>query len=119
MGTDLQDDYDVRPVRGVVAVEPAVVTPGRLALEGGRPNPFVANTALRFTLTRAGQASLSIIDIRGRLVRRIEFGTLAAGVHTRSWDGIDMAGISVPAGVYFAELVSDEGKASTRLVRMR
>jgi hypothetical protein len=110
MGADLEDDYDVRPSHGVVAVEPPVASIGRLALEGGRPNPFVATTALRFTLTSAGQIELRILDVKGRLVRRIESGTLIAGAYTRSWDGLDTAGFSSPAGVYFAELATVEGK---------
>jgi hypothetical protein len=119
IGADLEDDYDVRPSHGVVAVEPPAVSNGRLALEGGRPNPFVSMTALRFTIARAGQVDLRILDVKGRLVRRIESGTLNAGAYTRSWDGLDMAGLSAPAGVYFAELASVEGRATTRLVRMR
>ena len=38
-------------------------------------------------------------DVNGRLVRTLQPGTLAAGVHALDWDGRDPSGAHVPAGV--------------------
>jgi hypothetical protein len=94
----------------------AAVRPSRA--RGGRPNPFVAMTSLRFVLAHAGRVELRIVDVRGRLVRRLESSSSPRRVR-RSWEGTDLAGRAAPAGVYFAELVTEEGTATTRLVRMR
>ncbi len=63
-------------------------------------------------------ASIDILDIRGRVVGRMESRPLGPGFHTWTWVGSE-SGREVPAGVYFARLAAD-GKpvACRRLVRM-
>jgi hypothetical protein len=79
------------------------------------PNPFNPQTEVRFTLPRGGRAVVSVYDIRGRLVRRLHEGELAAGEHTAVWDGRDRQGRQQPSGVYVARLEAGSLKLSSRL----
>jgi subtilisin family serine protease/chitodextrinase len=58
--------------------------------------------------------SIHIFDVNGRRVQVLEVGTAVGGRMT--WDGRDAEGRSVPAGVYYARLLSGSVHAQTRLV---
>ena len=75
-------------------------------LLGGVPNPFNAQTTVRFELAEAGSARIEIFDLRGRLVRCLSEGStrLAPGSHDIHWDGRSDAGRNVSSGVYFVRL---------------
>jgi hypothetical protein len=79
------------------------------------PNPFNPQTEVRFTLPRDGQATVSVYDIRGRLVKRLHAGELAAGEHTVAWDGRNRGGRQQPSGVYVARLEAGSLRLSCRL----
>lgn len=68
------------------------------------PNPFNPRTEFRFGLAQTTTATLAVHDTRGRLVRRLHAGPLAAGEHRFVWDGRDDAGRRQPSGVYCGRL---------------
>ena len=83
------------------------------------PNPFAGVTAIDYELEHAGPVALSVHDVSGRLVRRLESGPRPAGRYVARWDGTGGRGRVVPAGVYFIRL-SAGGKVSTgRLTLVR
>ncbi|MCA9751487.1 MAG: T9SS type A sorting domain-containing protein [Gemmatimonadetes bacterium] len=103
-------------ISAVDAPDVAVLAP---TLAPPFPNPFRASTALRFGLTRAGSASLSVFDAAGRRVRSLGESSLTAGEHELVWDGRDAAGRPVAAGVYFLRLATPEREDVQRVVRLR
>ena len=105
-------------VSGGVTDAPPAPAPAALALTA-YPNPFNPRTTLRLKLARSGTARLAIHDAAGRLVRTLTSGDLAAGVHEFTWDGLDRAGRSVAAGVYFAVAETAEARETTRLALVR
>jgi len=67
------------------------------------PNPFNPRTEIRFELARAGDVSLAVYDLAGRLIQRLcDHENLRAGTHTAVWNGLDNAGIGQASGLYFA-----------------
>ncbi len=79
------------------------------------PNPCRApeGTVVSLAVPRSGPVKLQVYDLRGRLVRTLQTGPLAQGLHRLAWDGTDDAGRRIPAGVYFARLQA----AGVRLVQ--
>lgn len=79
---------------------------GRLMLS---PNPARAEVRIRVPLaaeeTAPEAATLEVVDISGRTVRRME-GSLHAGF---AWDGRDREGRVVPPGVYHYRVVAPRG----------
>ncbi len=102
------------PDENVVAVPPAAA----LKVSVG-PNPFNPRTVIALDLPRAGEVSLSVYDIRGRLVRTLHEGGLAEGRHELIWNGDDDAGRALASGVYFYEVkaVGEERVGKLTLVR--
>jgi len=107
---------------GTPAASPTDVSPPTsLALRGlqleAYPNPFGAALSLSWRGGR-GAAQVEIVDVRGRVVRRIQAGDARSG--TAVWDGRDSAGRLTPPGVYFATVRDGSGSApSRRLIRIR
>ena len=90
-------------VGGVSAVGETVL-PARMSLSGAVPNPFNPMTHVTFSLPEAGEVSLRVYDVSGRLVRDLVSGPRSAGLHRERWDGRDQAGLDAASGVYFARL---------------
>lgn len=83
------------------------------------PNPFAAETAVRFGLTAREEVDLRIFDVRGRLVSVLSSGPRAAGFHDLTWSGRDDRGREMPAGVYFLRLRAGGSEMTSRVVRLR
>ncbi len=98
------------PGAGVGAALPARLLPNA-------PNPFNPLTELRFALDAAGDASLDVYDLKGRLVRAFPAAPFAAGVHAVSWDGRDAAGRAVASGIYEVVLSARVGGETVRQAR--
>jgi flagellar hook assembly protein FlgD len=83
------------------------------------PNPFNPRATITLDLPRAGEATLHLYDIRGRLVRTLHEGRLTEGRHDLTWAGADDAGRALASGVYFYELkvLGEERIGKLTLVR--
>jgi hypothetical protein len=71
------------------------------------PSPFSRSTTVWFELARPGTVVMTIHDVTGRLVRRVEREALPAGRASLSWDGRDDSGRRLPSGSYFCRVRHD------------
>ena len=97
---------------------PAVAT----RLLGNVPNPFNPATDIRFQVGSADAGrplDLAIFDVRGRLVRTLHTGPLAAGPQAVTWDGRDAAGAAAAAGVYFYRLTTPARALTGRMLMIK
>jgi hypothetical protein len=81
-----------------------------------RPNPFRDEVTIRFSVGTGAPVSLYIYDVGGRLVKSLTKRNYPAGAHSVTWDGTDLEGNDVGAGIYFyrfsADRVHRTGKVS-------
>ncbi|MFH0765893.1 MAG: hypothetical protein V2A61_05675 [Calditrichota bacterium] len=77
--------------------EPGI--PAEFALYPNYPNPFNAQTTLRFDLAEGGPAALIIYDLRGSEAASLRYNFLLSGRFKVSFNGSQLAG-----GVYFCRL---------------
>jgi hypothetical protein len=113
-GTDARDNqnHTIALATGVTAVTPkSFVT----AFAPAMPNPFAHSTAFAFSLAKAGRADLEVFSVDGRRVRTITSGVRDAGEYRLEWNGADDAGRPIAPGVYYARLVTAQGRF-TRVV---
>jgi hypothetical protein len=84
-----------------------------------RPNPFVDETTITYSVGTRTHARLAVYDASGRLVRTLVDDFIAPGAHSSRWTGTDVSGMPAASGVYFLRLVAPEGVLSQRVVRTR
>jgi hypothetical protein len=93
--------------------------PVAVAAPVASPNPFVAATTLSLADGAfAADAIIDIVDVAGRLVRRLEAASDGADGKV-GWNATDASGRRVPAGVYFAIVPGGPTRLVTRLVVAR
>ncbi len=83
------------------------------------PNPAHGPVALAVETDASGEQSLEVLDISGRLVRRLSSGWQERGVRRVWWDGTDAAGARVPAGIYRVTLRLRNRSAETRVALLK
>jgi uncharacterized protein (DUF1501 family) len=105
---------------GAFAPLDGLVTPAPISTEAApesgltlgpvAPNPVRGRATVPFALDRPASVTLSVVDLQGRVVRRIAPGALAAGRHTLPFDAAGLA-----PGVYLLRL--DGGSAASAASR--
>jgi len=96
------------------------VAPGaKLELSAPEPNPARGPLRMSFTLPRAGDARLEVLDVAGRRVRTLAAGARPAGRWAAGWDLGDEAGRPAAAGMYFIRLAAAASHLTRRIVVLR
>jgi len=120
-GQMLTPPYTRRAFR-ITIPNTAAVTPAsqvtRIELSAPSPNPSSSATRMEFALPAAASVDLSVYDASGRRVASLVHNDLSAGRHSVTWNGRESGGRQVAAGLYFARLVTPQGSAMRRIVRM-
>ncbi|GAB5519166.1 MAG: hypothetical protein RhofKO_14170 [Rhodothermales bacterium] len=96
-----------------VATEDDAV-PSTVRLSHAYPNPFQAQTTLRYELDRPEAVTLTVYDLLGRPVATLVEGVQAAGAHTAIWQPE-----ALPNGLYIARLAMGETSYSLSLTLLR
>jgi hypothetical protein len=78
--------------------------PTGYALSQNFPNPFNAETRIRFAIPQAGHVSLTVYNVTGQLVRTLVNEEMPAGTHSVVWNGFDQDGGQLASGVYFCRM---------------
>ena len=96
-------------------------TPEKTTLLPNYPNPFNPETWIPYQLASPADVTLTIYDIKGRVVRDLDLGHQRAGTyHGRSraayWDGKNAVGESVASGLYFYTLKAGDFTATRKML---
>jgi phosphatidylserine/phosphatidylglycerophosphate/cardiolipin synthase-like enzyme len=83
------------------------------------PNPFNGKTSVLFELPKPTDVVLSVLDVRGQLVRNLLNQRCGAGDRIVEWDGRNDEGRIVSNGVYLIRLVSSEYSDGIKAVLMK
>jgi len=83
------------------------------------PNPFPRRTSVRFGGGRPGMVRLEVYGVDGRRSRSLYKGWSDGGAREIVWDGTDMHGEPVAAGVYFVRLEAAGDVRTEKVVKLR
>ena len=102
----------------------AATRPDTTALLANYPNPFNPETWIPYQLAHDADVTLTIYDIKGVLVRRLDLGHQRAGYYadrTKAayWDGSNNLGESVGSGVYFYQLQAKDFSAIRKMIILK
>jgi|GEM_PF-2241136 len=81
-------------------------------LHQNEPNPFSANTNISFELPSSGQATISVFDVTGKVVRT-HVGQFAKGLNTVNFTRNELGAVS---GVLYYQLSSGEFTATKKMI---
>ena len=84
---------------GTIEVMDMLAVPEEYNLTQNYPNPFNPSTTISFSIPSEGFVQVNVYDITGRLITGLVNGNLSAGYHDVIWDGTDMFGSNVSAGL--------------------
>ena len=122
----LEDDGSVAFKQGIENLQNllASLIPEETALLRNYPNPFNPETWIPYQLAESAEVTLTIYDMNGQLVQRLEVGHQAAGMYqSRSravyWDGRNQLGESVASGLYFYTLTAGEFSATRKMLILK
>lgn len=88
--------------------------PQEFSLGANFPNPFNARTNIAYSLDKAGDATLSLFDINGRLIEVLKAERQAAGAHH-----VTFKADKLPNGVYLYRLQSGSNTAVRKMVVLK
>ena len=113
---------NVTDVEGAApSLEKSPIIPENTALLSNFPNPFNPETWIPYHLAKPADVTLTIYDIRGRIVRTLILGNQPAGIYqSRSkaahWDGRNHFGEKVATGLYFYTLKAGDWTATRKML---
>ena len=98
--------------------------PSETTLLTNYPNPFNPETWIPYQLAHDTNVTLTIYDIRGAVVRRLDLGHQQGGyyidrIKAAYWDGRNNLGESVGSGVYFYQLQAEDFSAIRKMVILK
>lgn len=86
----------------------------RYSLSAVYPNPFNHVARATLNLPQATDVTMLIYNVRGDLVKRVDFGVLGAGVRTLGWDAQQVA-----SGTYVIEVRAGEFRDVRKVMLIR
>jgi hypothetical protein len=94
------------------------------ALLANYPNPFNPETWIPYQLSNDAEVTVSIYDVSGRLIRKLDLGRKDAGFYLEKsdaayWNGANDIGESVASGVYFYHLKAGDFQSMRKLLIMK
>jgi flagellar hook assembly protein FlgD len=100
------------------------VIPEKSVLLQNYPNPFNPETWIPFQLAKGSDVVISIFNLQGQMIRRLNIGHKQAGLYLSKgraayWDGQNETGEQVASGVYFYNLDAGGFRTTKRMVIIR
>jgi hypothetical protein len=83
------------------------------------PNPSSGVCVIPFHVPSEGPVSIDVVDVSGRIIRRLLQGSRPAGMHSVLWNGMGERNRPVPAGVYLTRISTTERTTTGRIVLTR
>jgi len=83
------------------------------------PNPFNPNQTIQLHLDQPGYVEITIMDVRGRVVREISGKADENGYVSLHWDGKSNALTALPSGVYFIASLDKSNPAVYKVTLLR
>ena len=121
-----KSDGSLKYQRAIALLESvlAAMRPDETQLLANYPNPFNPETWIPYHLANPSDVVMTIYDVRGQVVRRLDLGHQREGYYTsRSraayWDGRNDLGERVASSIYFYHLQADNMSLLRKMVILK
>jgi len=93
--------------------------PKEFLLHHNFPNPFNPLTAIKYELPVQSFVVLNVFNLLGKKVKTLISKNQSQGYYSVDWDAKNEFGVSVPAGVYFYQLQTEEFTKTRKMVLLK
>jgi flagellar hook assembly protein FlgD len=104
---------------GAAGVKGRQESHGKSVMIAESPNPLPLPYAMRYWTSSEGRAEVCLLDVSGRVCRRLGGGRQPEGWHAIQWDGTDDFGKRLASGVYWLRVQAGSGVQEKRMVVLR
>lgn len=102
-----------------VELDDSDVLPTTFSVGQNFPNPFNPTTSIQVSLARSSEVNFSVYNILGEMVDQRNFGQLAPGSYTLTWDANSVQQRTLPSGVYFYRIKADEVVETRKMILLK
>lgn len=95
------------------------IIPDQFELTQNFPNPFNPETAIEYTLGKAGNVELAIYNVLGTKIKTLVSGYQTKGTYTVKWYGDADNGDKVASGVYLYKLSADDFTETKKMMLLK
>jgi len=88
-------------------------------LKQNYPNPFNPSTTIAYSLSKAGNVSIDIFDISGKLISNLFSGFRTRGNHQIIWNARNFSGNKVASGTYFYQINYNGNKSVKKMLLLK
>ena len=114
----LEDRYVFTPL-AELNTKDGNIFPNQFMLGQNYPNPFNPTTLINYQLPKDGFVQLIIYDVLGREINRLVDHKLLAGSYKAIWNGKNVFGKEVGAGVYFYKLKTKDFIKTKKMILLK
>ena len=93
--------------------------PDPIGISAIYPNPFNPSATISYGVGKSGRVELSIINLKGQIIRSVSFPATNPGRHSWIWDGRDEEGRLCSSGIYYAILSETDRRHCRKMVLMK
>jgi flagellar hook assembly protein FlgD len=76
----------------------------------------VSEISLNYSLENDGHVSITLYDLKGRVVKILDQRDKTSGANHVTWNGTDKDGAVLPSGIYFVKIVSGNEAVTKRIM---
>ena len=105
--------------KNILSTDNEFFIPDRIHLSQNFPNPFNASTWIEYSIPSSQDIDLTIYDILGRQVLRLDHGYRDPGLHRVRWDGRNSNNGRVSSGIYIYLFKNDETAHRKRMILLK
>jgi len=116
---ELQGHFNGGQIEVRLQAQDSAALPLQFALHPNAPNPFNAQTLIRFDLPTDQEVHLEVFNILGQMVRTLVAERVEAGAHQIHWDSRDDRGASLASGPYIYRLTAGSRVQTQRMLLLK
>ncbi len=116
--TEVMVDDKVATVTGINDRQPEL-KPTTWHLSQNHPNPFNAETAIRFQVPVTAAVKIEVFNLLGQSLIKLIDAEKEPGMYTVLWNGCNQQGQPLPSGIYIYRLEAGSFVASRKLALVR
>ena len=103
----------------IVSNDDKEITPKQYHLYQNYPNPFNPTTSIQYELPESAFINIYVYDLKGKLVNTLVSKEQTSGYKSITWNGTDVFGRNVGAGMYFYSIQTPEFRKVRKMILLK